>query len=74
MRIHPMLSAMRHNKTGVILIALQVSLTLAILCNALFLIHQRLRDSDRPSGIADEADVLVVRNAWVGNPPDEKSL
>lgn len=74
MRIHPMLSAMRHNKAGVILIALQVCLTLAILCNALFLIHQRLHDSNRPSGIADEADVLVVRNAWVGDPPDEKSL
>jgi putative ABC transport system permease protein len=68
-----MLSAMRHNKVGAILIALQVSLTLAILCNALFLIHQRLHDSTRPSGIADEADVLVVGNAWVGDAPDSKS-
>lgn len=74
MRVHPIISAMRRNKVGVILIALQMALTLAILCNALFLIHQRLHDSQRPSGIVNEADVLVVNNAWVGNPPDEKSL
>lgn len=74
MRIHPIISAMRRNKAGVILIVLQMALTLAILCNALFLIHQRLHDSRRPSGIADEADVLVVSNAWVGDPPDAKSL
>jgi putative ABC transport system permease protein len=74
MRIHPLLSAMRHNKAGIILIALQVSLTLAILCNALFLIHRQLHDSHRPSGLADEADVLVVGNAWVGDAPDRESL
>lgn len=74
MRIHPMLSAMRYNKVGVTLIALQMALTLAILCNALFLIQQRLHDSHRPSGIAGEGDVLVVKNAWVGDPPNEASL
>lgn len=74
MRIHPIISAMRHNKAGVILIALQMALTLAILCNALFLIDQRLHDSQRPSGLADETDVMVVNNAWVGDPQDEKSL
>ncbi|HEX7369276.1 MAG TPA: FtsX-like permease family protein [Rhodanobacteraceae bacterium] len=65
---------MRHNKAGVVLIALQVALTLAILCNALFLIHQQLHDSHRPSGIADEANLLVVYNDWVGDPSDAQSL
>lgn len=74
MRIHPLISAMRRNKVGVILVALQMSLTLAILCNALFLIHQRLRDSSRPSGVGDESNVLIVGNEWVGNPPDDRSL
>jgi len=73
MRIHPMLSAMRRNKVGVILVALQMSLTIAILCNALFLIHQRLHDSSRPSGI-DEDNVAIVSSEWIGYPPDIKSL
>jgi putative ABC transport system permease protein len=74
MRIHPIISAMRRNKVGVILVALQMSLTIAILCNALFLIHQRLQDSSRPSGISDEDNVLIVSSEWIGNPPDSKSL
>jgi putative ABC transport system permease protein len=73
MRIHPMLSAMRHNKVGVILVALQMSLTIAILCNALFLIHQRLHNSSRPSGV-DEDNLVIVSSEWIGNPPDIKSL
>ncbi|OOG41347.1 FtsX-like permease family protein [Rhodanobacter sp. C05] len=74
MRIHPIISSMRRNKVGVILVALQMSLTIAILCNALFLIHQRLQDSNRPSGISDEDNVLIVSSEWIGNPPDSKSM
>ena len=73
MRIHPIISAMRHNKVGVVLVALQMSLTIAILCNALFLIHQRLHDSNRPSGV-DEDNVVILSSEWIGNPPDIKSL
>ncbi len=74
MRICPIMSAMRRNKVGAILVALQMALTLAILCNALFLIHQQVQDSHQPSGIGDEANLLVVSNAWVGDPPDSKAL
>lgn len=74
MRIHPILAASRHNKAGVILMALQMALTLAILCNALFLIQHRLHDSYRPSGIANEANTLIVSSEWIGNPPDIESL
>ncbi|MFA6232029.1 MAG: FtsX-like permease family protein [Rhodanobacter sp.] len=73
MRIHPMISAMRRNKVGVTLVALQMALTLAILCNALFLIRQQVHNSRRP-GIGDEANVLVVSSSWVGDPPDSKAL
>lgn len=73
MGIHPMLSALRRDKVGVLLIVLQMALTLAILCNALFIIHQRLRDSDRPSGIVDEGNVLVVAGSRVGHPADLES-
>ena len=69
MELRPILSAMRRNKAGAILIAVQMAITLAILCNALFIIEQRVASSRRPTG-ADEANVFVITNQWVGNPPD----
>ena len=70
MQFRPIISAMRRNKVGAILIAVQMAITLAILCNALFIIQQRVALSDRPTGIDDEASVVVLDNQWVGNPPD----
>jgi putative ABC transport system permease protein len=67
--MRPILSAMRRNKMGVILIAAQIAMTLAILCNALFIIEQRVASSYRPTG-ADENNVFVITNQWIGNPPD----
>jgi len=69
MEFRPIISAMRRNKIGAILIAVQMAITLAIMCNALFIIEQRVALSQRPTG-ADEANVLFIRNQWVGNPPD----
>ena len=73
MEILPILSAMRRNKVGAILVAVQIAVTLAILCNALFIIQQRLALSSRPSGL-DEANLFAIANQWVGNPPDEAAL
>ena len=69
MQFRPIISAMRRNKVGAILIAVQMAITLAILCNALFIIQQRIVLSKRPTGV-DEANVVVLDNQWVGNPPD----
>jgi len=69
MQFLPIISAMRRNRVGAILIAVQMAITLAILCNALFIIQQRVALSKRPTG-ADEANVVVLDNQWVGNPPD----
>ena len=70
MQFRPIISAMRRNKVGAILIAVQMAITLAILCNALFIVQQRIALSERPSGV-DEANVVVLDNQWVGNPPDQ---
>ena len=67
MSIRPILATLRHHKAGTVLIALQIALTLAIVCNALFIIHQRLARLHEPSGL-DEANLLVVQNQWVGKP------
>jgi putative ABC transport system permease protein len=54
MELKPILSAMRHRKTGVLLIALQVGLTLAILANALYVVSDRMKESQRPTGLDDD--------------------
>jgi putative ABC transport system permease protein len=73
MEVRPILSAMRRNKVGAILIAIQMAVTLAILCNALFIIQQRLALSARPSG-TDEANIFSINNQWVGNPENLPEL
>lgn len=69
MQIRPIISAMRRNKVGAVLIALQMAVTLAILCNALFIITQRLALMARPSGL-DETDIITLRSDWIGQPDD----
>jgi putative ABC transport system permease protein len=69
MELRPILSAMRRNKVGAILIGVQMAITLAILCNALFIIEQRITLSKRPTG-TDESNIFVINNQWVGSPTD----
>ena len=63
MQTQPILAALRHHKAGTVLIALQIALTLAIVCNALFIIHQRVAHLSEPTGI-DEANLFVIDSQW----------
>ncbi|GFZ87210.1 ABC transporter permease [Dyella caseinilytica] len=63
LQITPVLAALKRHKVGTLLIGLQIALTLAIVCNALFIIHQRVTHLARPSGVAEE-NLLTVRNEW----------
>ena len=67
MPIRPILSALRRHKAGTVLIALQIALTLAVVCNALFIIHRRISNLSRPTGI-DEVDTFAIENSWIGKP------
>ena len=69
MELGPIFSAMRRNKVGALVIVIQTAITLAILCNSLFIIQQRLHLSERPSGVLEQ-DVFTIANQWVGSPPD----
>jgi putative ABC transport system permease protein len=69
MEVNVILKSLRRNKIGAVVIAVQIAVTLAILCNALFIIQQRLAASRRPSGV-DEANIFLLRNQWVGDPKD----
>jgi putative ABC transport system permease protein len=59
MELRPILSAMLRNKTGAILVALQIAITLAVVTNALFIINQRLEKIGRPSGMDTDNIVFV---------------
>lgn len=69
MDIRPIFSTLhRHKITGSLLV-LQIALTCAIVCNAVFLIHQRLHRMETPSGIA-EHELLQIQFAYIGDRPD----
>lgn len=61
MEIRPILSAMLRNKTGAILVALQIAITLAVVTNAVFIINQRLEKIGRPSGM-DTDNLIFVQS------------
>ncbi|HEY3521601.1 MAG TPA: FtsX-like permease family protein [Rhodanobacteraceae bacterium] len=71
MQIQPIIAALRRHRAGTVLIALQIALTLAIVCNALFIIHQRLAHLSEPTGV-DEANLFVVDSQWADQSSDHQ--
>lgn len=69
MQIKPILRSLRRHKAGTLLIALQIALTLAIVCNALFIIQQRVSHLSRGTGII-ESDLIAVNSRFVGEEKD----
>src|SRR5512138_2469472 len=65
MHFRPILSAMFRNKTGAILVGLQIALTLAVVANAVFIIMQRVEKIGRPSGI-DSDNLIFVQTYGYG--------
>jgi len=65
MEIRPILSALARSKVALVLIGLQIALTLAIVCNALFIINERLTLMQRPSGM-NEADTFMIGSNGFG--------
>ncbi len=53
--MHPIVAALKHHKTAVILVALEIALTCAIVTNALSIIGSHLASMQMPTGIADNA-------------------
>jgi putative ABC transport system permease protein len=74
MEIRPILSALLRNKTGAILVALQVALSLAILANALHIVNGRLAAAARPSGVADEHAVFRMQVRPLSSDSPEQQL
>ena len=73
MEIRPILSALMRSKVSMILIGVQVALTLAIVCNALFIIGQRLDHMGRPSGM-NETDTFYFGSSGFGQGFDAQAM
>ena len=63
MEIRPILSAMWRNKTGSVLIALQIAFTLAIVVNSMFMAQGRIDYIARPSGM-DVENIITVNSLY----------
>lgn len=67
MHLLPILQTLRRHRTAATLIILEIALTCAIVCNAVFAIRERLARIDTPSGIAED-ELVVVRIAATRKP------
>lgn len=74
MEIRPILSALMRSKTGAVLVAVQVAISLAILANALYIVNVRQAIAARPSGVAAENDVFYVNIQNLNRGSHERQL
>ncbi|MGH8213085.1 MAG: ABC transporter permease [Rhodanobacteraceae bacterium] len=72
MEILPILSTLRRHKITALLIMLEIALTCAIVCNAVFLIEQRAQRMNIRSGVAEQ-ELSQVQVATIGERPDAKA-
>ncbi|MBS0577303.1 MAG: ABC transporter permease [Proteobacteria bacterium] len=73
MELRPIVSSLRRHKTAAALIVAEVALSCAIICNAVFLIHERLARLNVPSGVA-ENELLDIRISGIGKDANAAAL
>jgi putative ABC transport system permease protein len=72
MEIRPILSALLRNKTGAVLVVLQIAITMAVIVNALFIINQRLEKMNRDPGF-DVANMISFQSWGFADDYDHKT-
>jgi putative ABC transport system permease protein len=60
--MRPIISALLRNRTGAVLVAIQIAIALAILVNAVYIVKQRADKIGRPTGM-DTNNILVVSSS-----------
>lgn len=73
MELRPILSTLRRHKTAAALIVLEIALSTAIICNALFLISNRIERMNRVSGQA-ENELVAVRISGIADNKDAAAI
>jgi len=69
MEIRPILSTLSRHKTAAALIVLEIALSCAIICNALFIVTQRLETLNLASGIDDDR-LIEIGLSGIGQQTD----
>ncbi len=69
MEIRPILSTLSRHKTAAALIVLEIALSCAIICNALFIVSQRIDNMQQASGI-DESQLIEIGLSGIGKQVD----
>ena len=69
LQLRPILSTLRRHRTAAALIVLEIALTCAIVCNAVFLIFNRIERLRFPSGMAD-GELVYVSTSSIGRDPE----
>jgi len=59
LNVRPILSALSRNRTGAILVALEIAIALAVMVNAAWIVAQRIEQIQAPSGI-DTRDTFAI--------------
>jgi putative ABC transport system permease protein len=72
MEIGPIWRAMMRNKTGAILIALQIAVTMAIMVNAVSIMQERSTKMARPSGV-DEHNIFYISSVGFAEDFNERA-
>ena len=73
MEIRPILSTLSRHKAAAALIVLEVALSCAIICNAVFLISTRVERMQRPTGLA-ESEIVRINVAGIGKNDNADAL
>src|ERR1700760_41416 len=60
--VRPIVSALLRNRTGAVLVAIQIAIALAVLVNAVYIVKQRVDKIGRPTGM-DIDNILVVSSS-----------
>ncbi len=72
MDIRPILSTLMRHRTAAALIVIEIALTCAIICNALFMISDRLTQVREVSGLVED-ELVRVQIGSIGADPDENA-
>jgi putative ABC transport system permease protein len=59
LNLRPILSALTRNRTGAVLIALEIAIALAVMVNATWIVAQRVQQIEEPSGF-DDRDMFAI--------------
>jgi len=62
MEVRPIMSALLRNKTGAVLVVLQIAITMAVIVNALFIINARLEKMNRDPGF--DVPNMIAFQSW----------